>query len=65
VRFERLHNDSTSISFCGQYRDQRPRFGRTAAAITYGYSKNVAMEDMWRPGGHAAAVEDFPQVDAT
>ncbi|HEY1874377.1 MAG TPA: IS1634 family transposase [Steroidobacteraceae bacterium] len=41
VRFERLHNDSTSISFCGQYRDQRPnRFGRSAAAITYGYSKD-------------------------
>lgn len=41
VRFERLHNDSTSISFCGQYRDQRPnRFGRRAAAITYGYSKD-------------------------
>jgi transposase len=41
VRFDRLHNDSTSISFCGQYRDQRPnRFGRRAAAITYGYSKD-------------------------
>jgi hypothetical protein len=48
VRFERLHNDSTSISFCGQYRDQRPRFGRTAAAITYGYSKNVVAKNMWR-----------------
>jgi transposase len=40
VRFERLHNDSTSICFCGQYRNQRPRFGRRAAAITYGYSKD-------------------------
>lgn len=40
VRFERLHNDSTSIAFCGQYRDQRPRFGRRPAAITYGYSKD-------------------------
>jgi transposase len=40
VRFERLHNDSTSISFCGQYRNQGPnRFGQRAAAITYGYSK--------------------------
>jgi len=41
VRFERLHNDSTSIAFCGQYRNQRSnRFGRRAAAITYGYSKD-------------------------
>lgn len=41
VRFDRLHNDSTSIAFCGQYRHQGPnRFGRTAAAITYGYSKD-------------------------
>jgi transposase len=41
VRFERLHNDSTSIAFCGQYRHQGPnRFGRRAAAITYGYSKD-------------------------
>ncbi|MGC2461958.1 MAG: DUF4277 domain-containing protein, partial [Steroidobacteraceae bacterium] len=24
VQLQQLHNDSTSISFCGQYRDQRP-----------------------------------------
>src|ERR1022692_4036993 len=24
VQLEELHNDSTSIAFCGQYRDQRP-----------------------------------------
>ena len=41
VQFERLHNDSTSISFCGQYRRQGPsRSGRRAPAITYGYSKD-------------------------
>lgn len=41
VRFDRLHNDSTSIAFCGQYRDQRAnRFGQRAAVITYGYSKD-------------------------
>jgi len=41
VRLERLHNDSTSISFCGQYRHQGPnRFGRRAAAITFGHSKS-------------------------
>ena len=41
LQFQRLHNDSTSISFCGQYRDQRPhRSGRRTPAITYGYSKD-------------------------
>jgi transposase len=41
LTFQRLHNDSTSISFCGQYRDQRPsQSGRRAPAITYGYSKD-------------------------
>jgi transposase len=42
VQFQRLHNDSTSISFCGQYRAERSssRSGRRSAAITYGYSKD-------------------------
>jgi len=41
LSFQRLHNDSTSISFCGQYRNQRPsRSGRRAPAIVYGYSKD-------------------------
>src|SRR5579864_7214278 len=40
LSFQRLHNDSTSISFCGQYRNQRPsRSGSRAPAIVYGYSK--------------------------
>jgi hypothetical protein len=41
VQLEQLHNDSTSISFCGQYRDQRAsgRSGKRAPALTYGYSK--------------------------
>ncbi len=41
VRFERLHNDSTSISFCGQYRAASGRLirRRMAPAITYGHSK--------------------------
>jgi len=41
VQLEQLHNDSTSISFCGQYRDQRPsgRSGKRAPVLTYGYSK--------------------------
>jgi transposase len=42
LEFHRLHNDSTSIAFCGQYR--RPRAARharrRAPAITYGYSKD-------------------------
>jgi transposase len=42
VQLEELHNDSTSIAFCGQYRDQRPsaRSGKRAPAITFGYSKD-------------------------
>lgn len=42
VELRELHNDSTSVAFCGQYRDQRPsaRSGKRAPAITYGYSKD-------------------------
>jgi transposase len=41
VRFEEFHNDSTSISFCGGYRNARGRRirARTAPAITFGHSK--------------------------
>jgi transposase len=41
VAFDRLHNDSTSISFCGQYRAASGRTlrGRTAPAIAFGFSK--------------------------
>lgn len=42
MQLERLHNDSTSISFCGQYRNGRSpsRSGQRAPAITFGYSKD-------------------------
>src|SRR6266571_6966283 len=42
VRFDELHNDSTSVRFCGQYRAASGHLirGRTAPAITYGYSKD-------------------------
>jgi transposase len=41
VDFAELHNDSTSIRFCGQYRSaSRASHGRTAPAIVYGYSKD-------------------------
>jgi transposase len=41
VSFDELHNDSTSISFCGSYREASGRKirGRSAPAITYGHSK--------------------------
>ena len=41
LRFDELHNDSTSISFCGNFRNATGRSvrGRTAPAITYGHSK--------------------------
>src|SRR5450631_2028474 len=50
VQLERLHNDSTSISFCGQYREQRgpSRTGQRASVLTFGYSKNVVAKNMWR-----------------
>lgn len=42
VQFDQLHNDSTSIAFCGQYRAATGRrlHGRRAPAITYGFSKD-------------------------
>jgi len=42
VALEELHNDSTTVSFCGQYRKAGGRAirGRRAPAIAYGYSKD-------------------------
>ena len=42
VRLAELHNDSTSVRFCGQYRGASAHSirGRSAPAITYGYSKD-------------------------
>jgi transposase len=42
VQLQRLHNDSTSIAFCGQYREGRSvsKSGQRAPVITYGYSKD-------------------------
>ena len=41
LRFDELHNDSTSISFSGSYRAATGRSirGRTAAAVVFGHSK--------------------------
>jgi transposase len=41
VATDELHNDSTTVSFCGQYdrATGRSRRGKRAPAITYGYSK--------------------------
>jgi len=41
LRFDELHNDSTSISFCGSFRAATGRAirGRSAPAIAYGHSK--------------------------
>jgi transposase len=41
LQLQQLHNDSTSISFCGQYRNSTTARTdkRTAPAITYGFSK--------------------------
>lgn len=42
VCFNQLHNDSTTIRFCGQYRLAKGRRirGRRAPCVTYGYSKD-------------------------
>jgi transposase len=42
VQFDEFHNDSTSVSVCGQYRAASGRSirGRTAPVITYGHSKD-------------------------
>jgi transposase len=42
VRFDQLHNDSTSVAFCGQYRQASGRQlrRRSAPAIVYGHSKD-------------------------
>jgi transposase len=42
IRFDRLHNDTTSISLTGQYRQANGRMlrGKRAPWITYGYSKD-------------------------
>lgn len=42
VRLQQLHNDSTSISLCGQYRHAGGRRvrARSAPAIAFGYSKD-------------------------
>jgi transposase len=42
LRLDELHNDSTSIRFCGQYRQAQGRSirGKRAPFITYGYSKD-------------------------
>src|SRR5262244_2819327 len=42
LKFDELHNDSTTVSFCGAYRGAwgRKIRGRTAPAITYGISKD-------------------------
>ena len=44
LALRQLHNDSTSVSLCGQYRAARGRLQgtRRAPAITYGYSKVLA-----------------------
>jgi len=42
LSFDQLHNDSTTVRFCGQYRKQRPTRirGRRPPLITYGHSKD-------------------------
>ena len=43
VKLDELHNDSTTVRFCGQYKTAKGRSirGKTAPFITYGYSKDL------------------------
>jgi hypothetical protein len=53
-----LHNDSTSISFCGQYRDQRPsRSGGRASA-----NDSVTHIETWNTLRAVASRSDFLRV---
>ncbi len=41
IEMARIHNDSTSITFCGEYRDQAPRDdGHQPPRITHGHNKD-------------------------
>jgi len=41
IEMARIHNDSTSITFCGEYRDQAPRpDGHDPPRITHGHNKD-------------------------
>jgi transposase len=43
VRLDELHNDSTTVTFCGAYSDaavERRALGRPTLAITFGYNKD-------------------------
>jgi transposase len=43
LRLDELHNDSTTVSFCGAYADaaqEKLRRGRTTPAITWGHNKD-------------------------
>jgi transposase len=40
LSLEELHNDSTTVRFCGQYAHHRPRRGKRPAFIAYGHSKD-------------------------
>ena len=52
-----MHNDSTSISFSGEYAaaDGTPLKGRATHRITHGHSKNVVAKNMWRTTAHLRA----------
>jgi len=53
VSFGELHNDSTSISFCGSYRAASGRTirGRSAPAIVYGVKSRPIGATESRPNG--------------
>ncbi len=43
LSLDELHNDSTTVSFCGAYREaaeEKKRYGHTTPAITWGHSKD-------------------------
>ncbi|MFZ0550825.1 MAG: DUF4277 domain-containing protein [Steroidobacteraceae bacterium] len=66
VKFEELHNDSTSIRFCGQYRVQPETVrGQRPARIVFGFSKNVAAKNMWRRRRLRALFRVIRGIDAT
>jgi hypothetical protein len=67
VTFDEVHNDSTTIRFCGQYRAARGRSirGKRGPWITYGNSNYVVSPKMWRSLRNSLGHQSLAQPLAT
>jgi len=67
VTFAEVHNDSTTVRFCGQYRGASGRSirGKRAPWITYGHSNYVVSVIMWRSACKSLGHQPLDQRLAT